>query len=520
MANVKQLIEEITQQAEKDRRQTFRRRGRIYKDGGKDFLIEHITQEFGKAAVDEMRLAPVNALKSWVDRKSIIYARPAVRSTELDSDQALIDFYVDMMGFDNIMAKANRYFNLYSNCELYTIPKPKKDGRLPWVTVMPPFLYSVSTNPIDPTMKDIIVYSNFADDDDELNRKEIKKVSHIAEEKSFKTDGDLIESNEAELGEATAYIIWSKDNHITVTKEGDILVDEFNPDGQNPIEKLPSVTLRKDVDNEFWAMQGEDMVDMAMATQLGLTDLLSIAKHHGFSIMTVTSTERPQKLDIGLNKTVWLRQKEGQPPPSVSYVQAASPIAEYSALIDRMLEISSTSNLLPSNIFAGSQVGDANSGIHEMMKSAATLMEIESQKPVLRDAELETWELIKDWHNLLFDKGELTPEAQALGKFSDAFAPQITYQDMKPVESEEQRITQVERLMDRGLISKRDAFKKLFPEFTDEQIEAKIQEIEEEKMVNAQAFGLPVNQGGFSGNAQAPEGEDEEPSGRPSGLDE
>lgn len=491
--DINQIIGEITQSAEKDRRQTFRRRGRIYKDGGKDFLIEHITQEFGKDAVNEMRLAPINALKSWVDRKSIIYARPAIRTTELDSDQALLDFYTDVMGFDNIMAKANRYYNLYSNTELYVIPKFKNGFKVPWVNVMPPFLYSVSTGLGDQTKKDVIVFSSFDNDSESLTRKEIQKVSSIQEEKSFKTTGDLVESNEAELGRVSGYIFWTPEQHFTVTNDLVIVTTDQNPEGLNPISKIPSITLRKDVDNEFWAMQGEDMVDMAMATQLGLTDLLSIAKHHGFSIMTVTSQERPQRLDIGLNKTVWLRQKEGQPTPSVSYVQAASPIQEYSALIDRMLEISSTSNLLPSNIFAGSASSDSSSGVHEMMKNAATMMEIESQKPVLRDAELEAWDLIKDWHNLLHDKNELDPSLRALGKFSDQFAPMVTYQDMKPVESEEQRITQVERLLDRGLISKRDAFKKLFPEFTDEQIEAKMKEIEDEKMANAAMFGLPMN---------------------------
>lgn len=491
MPDINGVIGEITASAEKDRRQTFRRRGRIYKDGGKDFLIEHITQEFGKDAVDEMRLAPINALKSWVDRKSIIYARPAVRSTELDSDQTLMDAYVDMLGFDNIMAKANRYYNLYSNCELYVIPRFRGDNKMPKVSVIPPFLYSVVTNPLDQTEKAAIIFSSFDNDDESLTRKEVQDVSHIQKEKSFKTEGDKVESNEAELGANTSYIFWTKDNHFTVGPNGEIFVDPNNPENLNPIEKIPSITLRKDVDNEFWAMQGEDMVDMAMATQLGLTDLLSIAKHHGFSIMTVTSQERPQRLDIGLNKTVWLKQKEGQPPPSVAYVQAASPIGEYSALLDRILEISSTSNLLPSNIFSGSTGQDANSGVQEMMKSAATLMEIESQKPVLRDAELEVWMLLKDWHNLLHSKSELPPELQSLGTFSEQFNPQITYQDMKPVESEEQRITQVERLMDRGLISKRDAFKKLFPEFSDEQIEAKINEIEQEKVENAAMFGLP-----------------------------
>lgn len=501
-----QIIGEIKESAEKDRRQTFRRRGRIYKDGGKDFLIDHIIKEFGVKAVDEMRLAPVNALKSWVDRKSIIYARPAVRTTEKETDQALMDYYVDSLGLDTVMAKANRYYNLYSNTELYVIPRVKNGFKTPWVTVIPPFLYSVSVNAIDQTQKDVIVFSSFDDKNEDLTRKEINKAGSIQQDKHFKSEGDVIDSNEASLADNTNYIFWTDQDHFTTNSEGVPIVDPMNPDAENPIERIPSVTLRKDVDNEFWAMQGEDMVDMAMATQLGLTDLLSIAKNQGFSILTVTSQERPQRLEIGLNKVVWLKQKEGQPTPNIGYVQASSPINEYTSLLDRVLEISSTSNLLPSNIFSASS-GDVNSGIQEMMRSAATLMEIESQKPVLREAELDTLMLIKDWHNLLFDKNELSPEVRALGKFSEEFNPMVTYQDMKPVESEEQRINQVERLMDRGLMSKRDAFKKLFPEFSDEQIDAKIEEIEEEKKASVEAFGLNKKP---SGDDKSDDDDDEE----------
>ena len=55
ISDVHKIIGDINLSDEEDRRQTFRRRGRIYKDGGKDFLIEYLEQEFGKEAWNEMR---------------------------------------------------------------------------------------------------------------------------------------------------------------------------------------------------------------------------------------------------------------------------------------------------------------------------------------------------------------------------------------------------------------------------------------------------------------------------------
>lgn len=506
-SDVTRIIDEITQSAEKSRRQQFRRRGRIYRDGGKEFLIAHIEQEFGKQAVDEMRLAPVNALKSWVDRKSIVYARPPIRQAE-GNDQKLMDFYVDLMGLNVLMAKANRYLNLYSNAELYVIPKRKRDGtRCPYVNVMAPFLYSVSTKPSDHSAKDALIISDFSDDD-QLTRKEIVAVGSITEEKSVKASGDLVESNEAAMSQQGNYIFWTDEQHFTITKDGMVLTDPLNPERVNPLGVIPSVTLRKEVDNEFWAMQGEDMVDMAIATQLALTDLLSIAKMQGFSVMVFTGPERPQNAEIGLTKSVWLQSREGQPTPTMQYVQASSPLDQYTALVDRTLEISSTTNLLPSSIFAGK--GNSTSGEHELMKSAATMMEIESQKPVMRDAELEVWMHVAAWHNLLHDSNELPPKARELGKFSDKFSPSIIYQDMKPIETEEQRIKQVQEMDALGVLSEMDKFKKLFPEMDEKQIRAKIAEIKKEKQAAVDAFNKANGGGGGTQNPDEEEVADEE----------
>ncbi len=498
MSDVQQIIDQINRDDEESRRQSFRRRGRIYKDGGKDFLIEYLEQEFGAQALNEMRLAPINVLKSWVDRKSIIYARPAVRTVEGDSDKKLMDYYADRMALDVAMQKANRYYNLYSNCELYILPKARKDGLKDiQMRVMPPWLYSVSTNAMDPSEKDAVIYSSFLSKDQELERKEIQDVSVIQQDRGPMTSppGEGIDSQQttSHVSESsTPYIFWTDEQHFT-SFGNQIFVDPNNPDGINPIGMMPSVTLRKDVDNEFWAMQGEDLVDMAIATQLMYTDQLTIAKQQGFSLLTIISSEQPKKLEVGLQKAVWLKQKEGEPTPSIGYVSANAPIAEYSALSDRVLEVSSASNLLPSTLFAGGASPDANSGLQEMIKQSATLMEIESQKPVLRDAELESWERIAAWHNLLHDKNELPQEARELGKFSEDFAPQISYQDMKPIESEEQRLNQTKLWMEMGMLSKVDALQKLKPELTEEQAASILEKVQEERVASAERFGLPMN---------------------------
>jgi hypothetical protein len=149
--------------------------------------------------------------------------------------------------------------------------------------------------------------------------------------------------------------------------------------------------------------------------------------------------------------------------------------------------------MLPEGMFGGSGGSDPNSGIQEMIRNSATLQEIEGQKPAHRDAELQLWEIIKRWHNLLHDKRELTPRMMSLGKFSEDFSPNIVYRDMKPVESDEAKQSQVKFLLEEGLITRRGALKKLNPEMKDEQIDALLLEINQEKAERAAAFGLAMS---------------------------
>jgi len=76
-----QIIGEITDEGEISRRFLMKRRHDIFKDGGKEFLIEQIRREFGAESLKEMRIAPINLLKKIVNKRSQIYNKPPVRES-------------------------------------------------------------------------------------------------------------------------------------------------------------------------------------------------------------------------------------------------------------------------------------------------------------------------------------------------------------------------------------------------------------------------------------------------------
>ena len=326
----KEFVGEINGQAERDRRSLVLRRHEIYRDAGKRFIIEQLVKEFGSTdAIKEMRLAPLNILKKIVNKKSAVYHSAPVRSTESPSDQILMDHYVPMLNMNGKMQKANRYYNLHSNTQIYVKPHPRKDGTSEIrMHIIPPHLYSVKPSPLDLNTEKVIAFSPFTEERMTTSSRDTSPVGPTGfdRERSLKSGArDLVESNEKALSDDRHIIFWTDEAHFTTDNNGVILFDPAKDDTQfeNPIGRIPSVNLAKDRDNEYWAKQGEDLVDMSLALQLGLSDILTIIKTHGFSIMTIVSEEEPSKIHIGITKGIWLKQTQENPNPKVEFAQAA-----------------------------------------------------------------------------------------------------------------------------------------------------------------------------------------------------
>lgn len=488
-ADVQQIIAEIQGDDEESRRALSKRRQDIYRDGGKEFLLEQIVREFSKDAVKEMRIAPINLLKKIVNKRSSTYKNPPVRAATNEQDQVLVDFYVEELELNAKMMKAHRYFNLHSNTAIYPIPE---GGKIK-VLVVPPYLYSVKANPIDKTKIDTWVFNSFIEEGRITPFDDVPTATGsegFNRQKGHKTTSkDLVESQERPSDIGRRFIFWSDAQHFTVQTgengHAKMILDPSKDETQiiNPIGIAPVVNLAKDRDNEAWATQGEDLIDLTMAIQLGWTDVLTIAKNQGFSILTMISEEEPKKLTIGVNRGVWLRPlPDSKVTPSISYVQAQSPLSEYKELLSELLGLLlSTNDMNPSSISGAMTAQSATSGFHALIEAADTIEATKSDEVFLKNAELDTWEIIKRWHNLMFDMGVLDPDAAQLGKFTEEFKVSVTYREIKPIESEQEKITAVKELIQLGLITRKEAVRKLNPDLTEEEIEQKMQQLDEEK---------------------------------------
>jgi hypothetical protein len=488
-SGIQQIIGEVTSDAEYNRRAESLRRHTIYKDGGKQFLIEAIEREFNKDAVKEMRLAPLNVIKKVIDKRSQVYKRPPLRTTENESDKALMDWYSQDLMLNVNMQWFNRFYNLFANTAMYIIPT--KSGLK--IKNVPPYLFSLLASPKDPENVEGFIFSSF-----DASRAAPRRdpgaptgVQNFTTNQSYATGKkDRVGSNELRLAEGQELIIWTDTEHFTVNDEGQIMQDpNKGPEQfQNPLGTVPVVFASKSRHNQTWSTVGSDLPDLAMTIQQAWSDLLTIAKHQGYSLLTFTGKEPPEKLTMGINRAIFMKQDEDGVAPTISYVTASSRLSEYKELIMELLStLLTTYDLNPNSIGGSVSLNQATSGFHALIQNADTLEAVEADKPVMLYSEQELWYKLAAYHNYLFDSQDprLNPEARLLGKFSEDFKPQIRYHDAKPLESEQEVIENVSKLRADGLMSRRQALQRLYSDLDAEAVEQLLEEIDNERVESA-----------------------------------
>jgi len=496
--DVKKMIQEIGEQDEVRRRANQKRRHDIYRDDGKKFVIEQIQKEFGAQALSEMRVASLNILKKIVNKKSTIYKTAPVRKAIIDSDQKLVDYYAKALDLDRNMQKANRYFNLFSNTALYCVPKQavvktgeQKKSQL-CLHVVPPYLYSVRSNLMDPLKAEAFVFNAFTESGQLTANESVPSPTGFSgwqTNPSIKMPGDLVESQEKSMGQNRNYIFWTELEHFTTDKSGNRLNLDPTKTAEeaklNPIGIMPIVNLAKERDSEFWAVQGSDLADDSLNFCTGWSDALTVNKNQSFGILTMVSKTEPKSMQFGINKGIWIKQEQEGPQPSVSYLEANSQLSASVDMLKAYLALILETNDLNAGAISGENKPQSGaSGFALMIQMSDALEAVESDKPYLKAAEQELWYIIKLWHNWMLEVGVLVDEAKVLGPFSDQCEVEVMYRDIRPLESEQERITAVKGLLEMGLISRADAIKKLNPDMDEKMVDAKLEEIQEEKQEN------------------------------------
>lgn len=450
--NPESIIESFKEEDNKGRLKGDLDRYVVYNGRIKDLIKRSIKKEFLlEETVGEMinRIVPLNVTKKVTDKLATVYKDPPIRFPvdRNDGDQELIDFYAKEWKLNKKLKHANSMFKLHKNVALEPFLSSKG---VPKIRVLPSHTFTVmSDDPIDPTEPTILT-------------KIIRQAEDPREER---------------------FVIWTNENHWLVDGEGAILRQEMeamnNPDGINPFGKLPFVYIR-DSEDLLIPISDDDLLAFQLILGLLLTDLTYASKYQAFSLFVLLGAES-NRFSFNPNSIIEL--------PEGADFKTVKPNLDSDAMVRMVKELAgmllSTKGLKSSGVQIDGE--NAVSGISKMLDSAESVEIREDQIDFFRCAEQELWPLFG--HTMLpywMEQGNINPDFG--GKFSEDFELGIIYPELKPLLGKKEILDLEIRKLNSNLTTKKDAVKALNPEFTDEEVEAKLLEINKEAVDRANFF--------------------------------
>lgn len=494
------VIKEITGDENRDRKQRELRKHEVYRDKTKKWVLEALAKEGLKLQTlrqMENRASNISICRKIVNKLARCYVGGVQRSIDGEQNQAAVDELERLLEVNQKMDKADKYRRLFYNTAIQVVPEittTELDEAIKHklkLRVFPPWNYDVIEDANDREVPKVYILTEFTERFNTLQRF-VRSGTDGREARGLVPNfqvGDqkeqVIADNPEDLGsEQRQFIWWSETYHFTTNEKGEVIENLSPEDLLNPIARLPFVNIAEDQDGEFWAQGGEDLVDGSILINQLLTDMLSLAYIQGWGQGVASGKNLPKVLEGGPhNWLVFDIEHEGDPTPRVEYVSANPPLDSWMRMIEQYVALLlSTNNLSPSNIAGKLDASQFPSGISLLIEKSEATDSIEDAQKDFINAEKDLWDIIRRWQNLFFDAGALAPEFEQAGKIEEGPDVLVKFSDSKPILTEEQKLEMLKVRKELGINTEIELLQIDNPDLSDEEAEAKLLKIREEKL--------------------------------------
>lgn len=431
------------------RRKLFYDMHLMYSGGGRPLIEAKIRQEFKESdAVTELsgRLVTLNIMKKVIDKSAGVYVEAPSRVVvdENASDTELLEMYEDATRINMAQKESNRHIKMFKRClkKFYADEK----GR-PRILVKPAHSYEVfnlgNQDPVSPDM--IIELIQEATDPKD-------QVLHWWSDESF----------------------WITDGKGQVKMED--MAGLMNA-GINPVGSLPFEYL-VDSSNELDPIVEDDLLHLCISIPIVITDLFFALKYQCWSIIYTVNAEGQ---NISMNPASVLNLKSdpgtdvkiGQIKPEVDSDKVIK-LVEF--VINLML---SSKGLSTGTLATGQSPADTVSGVSKMMDNAEVVSDKKDQQDLFLVDETNVWEKLSQ-KMIPFWRSKRLLNFKFNRQFSEAFVVAVVFKEPKALLSEKER-TEINILkMEKGIKTRKSVIQDDNPDWTDDQVDEYIQEIDEE----------------------------------------
>lgn len=391
------------------------------------------------------RVAPINVWNKINRKLSTLYSKDVTRTTALDSDQELIQYYVKG-GLNKHFGNFNENYNAYkwSSLEIYEDEKLKRlNFRSIPSNQFLPFSFS-TTNPLRP--EGMIRFMG------------------------TQTDASGVIKNK--------FFVYTDEFFISFLDDGTILNEDLIENGgKNPFGVVP---IEYGASSEYLLIPtpDKDSFQMTILIPILITDQNYASMYLSFPILytlDADSENLPKSPNIFWN----LKSDNPEKSANVGVVKAEPDLQAQMDHTLRQLAIWMDSKDIKPGTIGKTTAENFASGLSKIISEADTTQNRKNQEVSFKEIEFRFWKRLAKMHNTLAGTGRL--ENRKTFSDPEKLEVMVEYSQDKVIETREDLVRRLKLEKDSGFISNERAIRKLNPSFGDDEIKKLLAEIDAEK---------------------------------------
>ena len=496
------LIQSMQSENTKARKQWSLRSSETYGGRFDQYVREYLESQFYKESVKEMPIvSSINILKRIVDKKATIYSKPPARMyTELSDDQVVtMDLIYKDMKTNNKLARSNKTYVYQGQSVGQILPK---NGKL-ICRIFKMHQIDVIPDLEDPEEAKGFIISTFDRTDyiqKDSDNSKIDTATGVRPDSLRSSSSQLYDNEVADDYQfkkyVEKYIVWKKQEGQILnfmmnglgevidpeTGEADNGVDLVSPLSEEGI--LPFFEVSTDKDFEYFVRPSNTLTDFTVQFNSALSDLQNNAKMNGYAIgiLKAPSELQPETQIIGPAMLMKLPTDDPDKEVSFDFVSPSSSIGEISDSIDKFLNYFTTAEGLGAEVVnSAGQSEKFSSGLDRFIASVNRVEAHRDDYERYADVEDQIFNIILAWERVLVNSDQLDSKYK-LGLVSEDAGIDVKYHQPEMIQTEAEMLSNFEKKIDLGIMSKIDAIMKLTGIEDRDKAKEMLEEIKEENM--------------------------------------
>lgn len=407
------------------------------------------------------RIPTINIPRKVTDKLSKVYAQAPIRF--LNNDKDLMEDFASLLHLNANLAQCNKMSNLNNRCalELYV-----EEGMQKVRTLNAHQFFVFSDSPTSPN--EMTVFCKL------LGREE-KHITPVVDQQGTR------KTNEDEIRLVDIIALYSDTEFLIIDTDGVVRKDKMTEMGisttKNPFNIIPFVYVNKS-STELMPYPNQAAMDIGILIPKLLTDLNYSAQFLSHSVIWTKNADL-QGMEINPDAVVDLGDDTADGTSAeIGTIDPTTDIDGVLQLIKSQLSMYLSTVGLKGGSVGQLEASSAASGVSKIMDESDATEARKEQTELFRAVEREFWKKFAVMQEVWSARGKV--EKKETISTDDVKEFSIKFAEIKPLETEKEKYDKMKVARELKLITKKQALKELYPNLPEDQIQERLEELEEE----------------------------------------